>query len=180
MPLAWLLNPRLLGGLALAAALAWAAWWWRDTGVQAERAHWQGLVAEAEKRAAKQEADAREASTQLAEAQREAVARVRTVTHTLVKEVPTYVTSNADRACIVPVGFVQHHDAAARLSALPAAPGGLVDAPSGVPLSRVESVVAGNYAAAHELAAEVATWRQWYARQQAIAGGSARKPAQVP
>ena len=53
MPWSILLNPRILGGLALAGLLAWLAWWWRDTGVMAERARWESRVSElqAEQRA---------------------------------------------------------------------------------------------------------------------------------
>lgn len=89
--------------------------------------------------------------------------QVRIETQTIIKEVSRYVTAAADRACIVPRGFVWHHDAAWGLSQLPGAPGGSVDQPSGVPLSRVESVVAENAGTCRELRAEIDAWRKWYA-----------------
>lgn len=171
------MPPFLIGLL-----LDWRTWafvavisasiWLRHDGVMSERHKWEAQVAEMARAARKQEAAANEAATEMREALREKQIVVRTETKTLIQEVPVYVTSNADRACVVPAGFVLHHDAAANLSRLPAPAVGLIDAPSGIPLSRVESVVAQNYGVAHELAAEVRAWRDWYARQSAI---SARK-----
>ncbi|MCF3469165.1 hypothetical protein [Stenotrophomonas maltophilia] len=74
---------------------------------------------------------------------------------TIVKEVPIYVTANADAACAVPAGFVQLHDTAASGSAA-AGPAGDPDAPaSGTPLSAVAETVTGNYAICHATAAQV-------------------------
>lgn len=83
-------------------------------------------------------------------------------TKTIVKEVNRYVTPFADTRCVVPTGFVRHADAAWGLSAFSAAPDGLVDKPSGIPLSRVESVTASNAGAAREWRAEALGWRHWY------------------
>lgn len=64
---------------------------------------------------------------------------------TIIKEVPVYVSAEADRACTVPAGFVRLHDAGA--ASLPApAPAGAADArPAGVALSTVAETVVGNY-----------------------------------
>jgi len=163
--MALLLDWRMWAAIGLIAG----AFWLRHTGVMAERAEWEAKVVKMQDAARIQEAAANEITTQLREALREKQLVIRTETKTLIEEVPVYVTSNADRACIVPAGFVLHHDSAANLSHLPVPAAGLVDAPSGIPLSRVESVVTQNYGAAHELAAEVRTWRNWYAKQSAIA-----------
>ncbi|GAA0832695.1 hypothetical protein [Cupriavidus pauculus] len=64
---------------------------------------------------------------------------------TIVKEIPRYVTVVADAACTVPGGFVRLHDAAATGSMLDSDPGGADAAPSGIPLSAVAGIVAGNY-----------------------------------
>lgn len=66
---------------------------------------------------------------------------------TIIKQVPVYVSAEADRACTVPAGFVRLHDAAA--ASLPAPdPAGAADArPAGVALSTVAATVAGNYTA---------------------------------
>lgn len=90
-------------------------------------------------------------------------------TRTLIKEVPTYVTPADDDRCIVPVGFVQLHDAAA--AGLPGPAGGPVEAPSGVELSAVASTVATNYGAALEWRVEAQAWRAWYAEQAEVWNG---------
>ncbi|MCF3530881.1 hypothetical protein GUR46_18575 [Stenotrophomonas maltophilia] len=74
---------------------------------------------------------------------------------TIVKEVPIYVTANADAACTVSAGFVQLHDTAASGNAT-AGPAGDPDAPAAAtPLSVVAETVASNYATCHATAAQV-------------------------
>ncbi len=74
---------------------------------------------------------------------------------TITKEVPVYVTAQADAACPVPVGFVRIHDAAAQGADL-AGSAGDPDAPAaGVALSTVADTVAGNYTACHANAEQV-------------------------
>jgi hypothetical protein len=101
--------------------------------------------------------------------------KIKAETQTLVKTVTNYVTPLADRQCVVPAGFVQHHDAAWSMSALPPAAVGLVDAPSGIPLSRVERVASENAGIAHEWRAEALGWRKWYADRRAEHSAWCRK-----
>jgi len=80
---------------------------------------------------------------------------VRTVTVTNIVEVPKYVTALSDSRCIVPTGFVLHHDSTAAGLAVNSAPAvELVDADSKIKLSRVESVVTENYGRAYTWLAE--------------------------
>lgn len=73
---------------------------------------------------------------------------------TIIKEVPVYVDREADRACVVPVGFVRVHDGAA--SNVPVGDPGSADAaPSGIALSAVAATVAGNYTTCHENAEQL-------------------------
>ncbi|WP_034196660.1 hypothetical protein [Burkholderia cenocepacia] len=73
---------------------------------------------------------------------------------TIIKEVPVYVDHEADRACVVPVGFVRVHDSAA--ANVPVGDPGSADAaPSGVALSAVAATVAGNYTTCHENAEQL-------------------------
>ncbi|CAJ9992551.1 signal peptide protein [Burkholderia pseudomallei] len=73
---------------------------------------------------------------------------------TIIKEVPVYVDREADRACVVPVGFVRVHDGAA--ANVPVGDPGSADAaPSGVALSAVAATVAGNYTTCHENAEQL-------------------------
>lgn len=83
------------------------------------------------------------------------VQTIRVKGHTIIKEVPRYVTVEADAACTVPGGFVRLHDTAAAGGVLDQDPGGADAAPSGVPLSAVAGTVAGNYTTGHVNAARL-------------------------
>jgi hypothetical protein len=70
---------------------------------------------------------------------------------TITKEIPVYVTPEADAACVIPAGFVRIHDAAAGNTA-PEPPAGDPDAPAaGLTLSAVAETVADNYTQYHAL-----------------------------
>ena len=157
--LGFLGNPIVAVAIALAAAWAWHSY----DKAAAIRAH--DAAALEQRRAAVAEfvvgLSAR--NTQLAADLTRARGQIRTETVEILREVPRYVTPAADRACVVPRGFVWHHDAAWGLSALPREPGGSVDAPSGIPLSRVESRIAENASTCRDLRAEADAWRRWYA-----------------
>lgn len=73
--------------------------------------------------------------------------QIRTVTQEIIREVPTYVTVQADARCDVSTGFVRHHDRAASgaPASLPDPAGPSNDAPSGVALSTVSRTLAENY-----------------------------------
>nr|WP_217442977.1 hypothetical protein [Burkholderia diffusa] len=73
---------------------------------------------------------------------------------TIIKEVPIYVDREADRACVVPLGFVRVHDGAAANVPV-GGPGNADAAPSGVALSAVAATVAGNYTTCHENAEQL-------------------------
>ncbi|WP_164276504.1 hypothetical protein [Stenotrophomonas sp. B1-1] len=95
---------------------------------------------------------------------------------TVVKEVPVYVTQNADAACAVPAGFVQLHDAAA--TGQPAAGvAGDPDAPAaGLALSTVARTVASNYALCHATAEQVIGLQGLVRELHAALGGQEHAP----
>ncbi|WP_164276444.1 hypothetical protein [Stenotrophomonas sp. B1-1] len=94
---------------------------------------------------------------------------------TIVKEVPVYVTQNADAACAVPAGFVQLHDAAA--TGQPAGVAGDPDAPAaGVELSTVAQTVASNYALCHATAEQVIGLQGLVRELHAALGGQEHAP----
>lgn len=98
----------------------------------------------------------------------ETVEKVRTNTVYLTKEIPDAIPAVADAACVVPVGFVRLHDAAA--SGLPSvpSPAGLPDeSPSGVQLSAVEQTVIANYGAGHETSEQLTALQDWVRKMQA-------------
>lgn len=138
--------------LSLVAGIG-ASVWWLDN--RADRA---------EVRAATAEEKARGLTAQLKESRDnvrvvtkfvDRVNTIREVGRTIEREVPVYVTQQADAACPIPRGFVQLHDAAAA-GVPPAVGAGDPDARAeGIALSTVTATVAGNYGACHENAAQL-------------------------
>ncbi|MEJ2816378.1 hypothetical protein [Caulobacter sp. CCG-8] len=123
-------------------------------------------------RNAKAAAEARAKTDQAAEASAKvgtkveaAKVEVRTVTQTLIREVPHYVTVTADAQCVVPAGFVRLHDAAATglLSDPAGAASQPADAPSGLALSTVSATVAENYGGCREDREALKGWQAWWA-----------------
>jgi hypothetical protein len=94
---------------------------------------------------------------------------IRTVTKTLIREVPIYVTAETDRSYPVPVGLVRLHDAAALglPAALPDPAGRADDAPSGVAASTLGETVADNYGTCRANAAQLDALEEWVRQQQA-------------
>jgi hypothetical protein len=171
-----LLDRRVLSVIALAIAALAAVAWWEHT-----KAAWiaQGRAeGEAEREQMRVQRRSDIADYVVAGAQRAAVAdaELRRLRGALElaqsnrpQEVGSYVTSKANAGCSITDGFVRYHDAAvpraAGRPAFPATAIGDVDRPSGVPLARVESVVAGNYDACQELVGRIPTLRAWCARE---------------
>lgn len=78
---------------------------------------------------------------------------------TITREVPIYVTQNADAACAIPAGFVRLHDAATGNPAGP--PTGDPDAPAeGITLSGIAGTVADNYSC-HATATQLSALQGW-------------------
>lgn len=175
---AWplVLNRRVIGALALVLAAVAAALWWEHI-----KAEWMAegarAIAETNRKARDERHEAIAeyvvASSQRAIAsdaeQRRIRSRLELEQLNRPKGVGAYVTPKADAACIVPDGFVRYHDAAVPRAdgrpALPGAASGSADRPSGVQLSRIGSVVAGNYDACQELLERVPKLRAWCATE---------------
>lgn len=84
---------------------------------------------------------------------------------TITKQVPVYVTREADARYVVPVGFVQLHDAAVRGAHLSDTPGAAADAPARVALSAVAGTVVDNYASCRANAEQLTALQDWVRRQ---------------
>jgi len=157
----------VVAALAVVALLAGVHHNGFKEGRETEQAAQAARLERARKDVVRREAKAIEITdTTRAELGRERV-RIQTRTVTLIKEVPVYVTPAADGRCVIPVGFVRLHDAAASETRFPATAGGPLDAPAGIDLSAVAAVVTENYGTAYEWRAEAMTWRSWYAKQKA-------------
>ena len=103
---------------------------------------------------------------------RDRVQLVEGVTQTITKEVPVYVTEKSDAACVIPVGFVRIHDAAAT-SAVPATAAGDNERPSGVALSAVAETVTFNYGASYKIREQLNACRSWIREQFLATNGEA-------
>lgn len=158
----------LVAALAVIALLVGVHHHGFKAGVAHEKAAQAERLAKARKEVAKREAKAGGITDQARASHGRELVRIQTRTVTLIKEVPTYVSPAADTRCVIPVGFVRIHDAAAAGSSeLSTAAGGPLDAPSGIELSSVADTLIGNYGVAYQWRAEALTWRAWYARQKA-------------
>lgn len=109
---------------------------------------------------------------------------IRTVYRDLIKEVPVYVTAEADRRGYVPYGFVRLLDAAAAGRPAPApVPGsapGADEAPSGFVLSDVAGSVVGNYETCQVWRSVAEGWQRWYVEQRAAWDEKIPPPATSP
>lgn len=131
----------------------------------------------AKRRAATAEANVRRLQGELAQANLservvtryvDRVQVVREAAATITKEIPVYVTVEADAACPIPVGFVRVHNAAAEGVPL-GEPAGDSNAPAaGLTLSAVAATVNDNYAACHENAEQVTALQAYLRGLQAI------------
>ncbi|PKP92243.1 MAG: hypothetical protein CVT77_09460 [Alphaproteobacteria bacterium HGW-Alphaproteobacteria-16] len=105
-------------------------------------------------------------------------AEIRTVTQTILKEVPRYVETTVQcpangpgsdaplRVAVadVSVGFGLLHNYAARGVPPPAAPAAGIDlaAPSGIGVPGVAQTIVSNYGVCHAAIAEAGAWRAWH------------------
>lgn len=102
--------------------------------------------------------------------------QIRTVTQTIIKEVPVYVPAEADARFSLPVGLVRVHDAAATGSPLPE-PAGEPDGaagflePSDIPPSWLAATIAENYGTCRLDQSRLADLQDWIRQQQAVMNG---------
>ncbi|WP_236183713.1 hypothetical protein [Pseudomonas protegens] len=91
---------------------------------------------------------------------------------TITKEVPVYVSKAADRACVVPDGFVRVHDAGAANLPVAGGPSVTDGAASGLALSTVAASVVDNYSECHANAEQLKALQRWVRESQAVLGGA--------
>lgn len=87
---------------------------------------------------------------------------------TIIKRVPVYVSEKADRACVVPAGFVRLHDAAAHALPAPEPAGAADEAPAHVGLSAVAVTTAGNYAKCNANAEQLKNLQEFLRQHELI------------
>lgn len=164
------LYAKLIGVGLVLLALAGGGFWLYRAGAHSVQVRWDAQQ-QAEAMASRLQIDRSELVSQMVvDHYIDRVKVVMAQSAVIVKQVPVYVTRQADARCTVPVGFVRLHDAAAQGQSLPAAPGGAVDAPSGLALSAVASTVAGNYGICRATAERLSALQDWVKRQHEASG----------
>ena len=151
--------------LAIGAASGWTVRDWKAGSNAAAAAK---AEAKETRRTLNRERGQSDLTTSIETAAAKAQGEIRWRTQTLIREVPVYVTPDADNRCIVPVGFVRVHDAAAASGPLPEPSSLADDAPSGVALSAVAATVAGNYGQYEAVSRQLTDLQKWVREQQAL------------
>lgn len=162
----------LMAAVMLAAGFAsgWTVRDWKAGREDANRAEAQIVYRDRIIEREREQADVTSAvETKAAEAQ----VQIRTVTQTIIKEVPVYVPAEADAACVVPRGAVVLLNAAAAGEPLPESAGepdaaAANAAPSGIALSRLVGVTAENYGSYQSVARQLVDLQDWIRQQQAV------------
>jgi hypothetical protein len=148
---------RLLAIAALAVALLGFGWVKGAAHVQSE---WDAAIANQTLQVAVVKRRQAEATVQVITKYVDRVRIVRETGATIIKEVPVYVSKEADAACVLPRGFVRLHDAAA--AGIVPDPAGSADASTaGIALSTVSGTVADNYQRCHETAEQLIGLQDW-------------------
>jgi hypothetical protein len=158
------------GYLLIAALLGLALWWSNHagyrSGVKAKEAEYAKALERAEKRAA-ETTKASDAITAKAKGELAlSLAKIDELSNQLRKETKTYVSPKADRACVIPAGYVLLRNAAGTGSTpVPPSPGQSLDADSGVALSALAQNDVENGRSFQTAITEIEAWRGWYQRQ---------------
>jgi hypothetical protein len=87
----------------------------------------------------------------------------------IIKQVPVYITKDADAKCDVPTGFVVLHDSASR-NEVPDATRKSDVTTSTIKISGVAETVVDNYTTYHEVAQQLRSLQEWVREQQKIYG----------
>ena len=161
---------RLLALAALAAALIGFGWVKGAGHVQTE---WDTATSKQVLQVAGVKVKQAEATVKVVTKYIDRIKVVRKTGDTIIKEVPVYVTPEADAACVLSRGFVRLHDAAAA-GRLPESAGGPDAGPAGIALSTVAGTVADNYGRCHENAEQLISLQAWILEMKKAAedGGS--------
>ena len=128
---------------------------------------WEAKVADAKLEMAKKETASAEASTKVVTKYVTKVEIVKEKGDAIIKEIPKFITANADGQCVIPNGFVLLHDSASR-NEVPDSTRSVDEGASSVKLSGVATTVTENYTAYHKVAEQLKALQEWIKEQQSI------------
>jgi hypothetical protein len=128
---------------------------------------WEAKVAEVKLEMAKKETASAEVTTKVITKYVTKIEVVKEKGDAIIKEIPKYISQDADAKCPVPNGFVVLHDSASR-NEVPDATRSIDAGTSEVKLSDVATTVTENYTTYHKVAEQLKSLQEWIKLQQSI------------
>jgi hypothetical protein len=128
---------------------------------------WEAKVAEVKLEMAKKETESAEVTTKVITKYVTKIEVVKEKGNVIIKEIPKYITKDADAKCDVPAGFVVLHDSASR-NEVPDSTRSVDAGTSEVKLSGVATTVTENYTTYHKVAEQLKSLQEWIKLQQSI------------
>lgn len=138
-------------------------------GVIATQEKWQAKVAEVKLEMAKKETASAEITTKIVTKYINKVQIVKEKGNEIIKQVPVYITKDADAKCDVPTGFVVLHDSASR-NEIPDPTRKVNGTTSTVKISEVAETIVENYTTYYQVAEQLKSLQEWIKEQQKIYG----------
>jgi len=130
---------------------------------------WEARVAEVKLEMSKKETASAETTTKVVTKYINKVQIVKEKGDEIIKQVPVYISKDADAKCDVPTGFVVLHDSASR-NEVPDATRKSDVTTSTIKISGVAETVVDNYTTYHEVAQQLRSLQEWVREQQKIYG----------
>ena len=130
---------------------------------------WEAKVAEVKLEMAQKETASVETTVKVVTKYVNKVQIVKEKGNDIIKQVPVYITKDADTKCDVPTGFVVLHDSASR-NEVPDTTRKVDETTSSVKISGVAETVVDNYTTYHEVAEQLRSLQEWVREQQRIYG----------
>jgi len=130
---------------------------------------WQARVAETKLEMSKKETASAETTTKVVTKYINKVQIVKEKGNEIIKQVPVYISKDADAKCDVPNGFVMLHDSASR-NEVPDSTRKVDGTTSEVKISGVAETVIDNYTTYYQVAEQLRSLQEWIKEQQKIYG----------
>lgn len=130
-------------------------------------ASWREKVAKMEVEIAQKEAASAEASTKVITKYVDRVTVVKEKGDVITKEIPNYISKDADAKCTITNGFVSLHDAAAK-NEIPNATRDANEGTSAVKISGVAETVTTNYTTYYQVSEQLKALQEWVREQQKV------------
>jgi len=128
---------------------------------------WEARVAEAKLEMAKKENASAEATTKVVTKYVTKIEIVKEKGDVIIKEIPKFISKDADAKCAVPNGFVLLHDSAS-INEVPDTTRDVDEGSSSIKLSTVTETVVGNYNVCHQNAEQLKALQDWVREQEKI------------